>query len=497
MGIRNTTRNPFSKYSAEEELAFIDDIFYVPQYYGELKDLLSEGNSRFIIGQRGQGKSMLIHKLFQDLSKNHTLALLITRYDGIPLQNNENHLLCRILQSLVMGVAKQLYLYPSKRNQLNKAQRDKFALYIEFFYDEHCAGPFIEGAKEIHQIKTANFFKRIYNRKIVSVLNQVITGTIAVSTDLIRKSIGLDGATTEVALRDYLKELPEAKIQSVSLNDMASWDRAKLLSMLNYLVECCHSIGYESVVVLFDKIDEFPAVSGDIESVTAFTQEILRDTDLLLSNKIAIVFSLWSEIKRSLNREGVRFDKFREIDIRWAEADMEPMMNKRLFHFSDDKSQPVLLSTLIKDASDRKECVRLSEKSPRSLIRLLGTISGEMPSMPETFATFTKDAISKGMVEYCKNFDYESLNPAKLGSRDDLINWINRILRIKMVEFTIEDVRKTFAVTMGTASKHIETMVKLGLVKDSLIEQNGNPVYVVVDSRIHFMIARGVVALDE
>lgn len=240
MGIQNTTRNPFSKFSAEEELSFIEDIFYVPQYYSELKDLLSEGNSRFIIGQRGQGKSMLIHKLFQDLSKNHTLALLITRYDGIPLQNNENHLLCRILQSLVMGAAKQLYLHPEKRKLLDKAQRNKFALYIEFFYDEHFSGDFIEGAKEIYKIKTANAWKRFYNRRVVGLLNQVINGTLAVSTDLIRRSIGLEGATTEVAVRDYLKEIPEGKIHNVSLNEMATWDRPKLLSMLNFLVECCH-----------------------------------------------------------------------------------------------------------------------------------------------------------------------------------------------------------------------------------------------------------------
>ena len=250
-------------------------------------------------------------------------------------------------------------------------------------------------------------------------------------------------------------------------------------------------------MVLFDKIDEFPEVSGDIEDVTAFTQEILRDTDLLLSNQIAIIFSLWSEIKRSLNKEGVRFDKFPEIDIRWSEGDMEPMMDKRLLYFSENKANPVRLGVLIPTESDRKECIRLSERSPRSLIRLLMTISGGMPSTPETYQSFTKDAISNGMVEYCKKFDYESLNPAKLGSRDDLINWINRILRIKLAEFTIEDVRRTFAIPTSTASKHIETMVKLGLIKDSLVEHNGTPVYTVIDSRIQFMISRGVVALDE
>jgi len=497
MGILNTTRNPFSKYSAEEETDFIDDIFYVPQYYGELKELLSEGNSRFILGQRGQGKSMLIHKLFQDLSRNHTLALLITRYDGIPLEGNENHLLCRILQSLVFGAAKQLYLHPEKRSGLDRGQKNKLSLYIEFFYDEHCSHAFIEGAKEIRRIRTRNWWKRLYNKRFVGLLNQVINGTVAVTTDFIRKSAGLEGASTEVAIRDYLKELPEGSIRSVGLAEMATWDRSRLLAMLHFLVECCHAIGYNSVVVLFDKIDEFPEVSDDINKVTNFTVEILRDTDLLLSNKISIVFSLWSEIKRSLSRQGVRFDKFKEIDIRWLEDDMEPMMDARLKYFSVDKSKPVKLAVLVPDPLDRKEIVRLSERSPRSLIRLLGTIYSEMPASAENYPSFTKEAISKGMVSYCKNFDYESLNPAKLGSRTDLINWINRILRTKSVEFTIDDIRRTFTVPTRTASSYIENMVKIGLIKDSLAEANENTLYKVIDYRLQFLIARGVVALDE
>ena len=57
------SKNPFSKRSSEQELDFLEEIFYEPNYYKTLMDVLSTGDSRFIIGQRGHGKSSIINKL--------------------------------------------------------------------------------------------------------------------------------------------------------------------------------------------------------------------------------------------------------------------------------------------------------------------------------------------------------------------------------------------------------------------------------------------------
>jgi hypothetical protein len=57
------SKNPFSKFSAEEEIEFHNEIFYEPTFYQTLLDDLKSGTSRFILGQRGHGKSSIIHKL--------------------------------------------------------------------------------------------------------------------------------------------------------------------------------------------------------------------------------------------------------------------------------------------------------------------------------------------------------------------------------------------------------------------------------------------------
>ena len=72
----NINGYPFAKLSAEEERAYIKDIFYKQQYYDSLLDLAESGASRFILGQRGQGKSATIIHLFDDMKNLNVLPIL-------------------------------------------------------------------------------------------------------------------------------------------------------------------------------------------------------------------------------------------------------------------------------------------------------------------------------------------------------------------------------------------------------------------------------------
>ena len=81
------------------------------------------------------------------------MPLLITRYDGIPLQENENYFLYKILQVLVNGITKQLFENPKKRKKLNDSQRKQLAYFIELFYDSQFAQEYYEKAREIRKKK--------------------------------------------------------------------------------------------------------------------------------------------------------------------------------------------------------------------------------------------------------------------------------------------------------------------------------------------------------
>lgn len=495
--IQNLSKSPFAQYSAEEELEIIENIYFYPKYYSELIELLSSGVSRFILGKRGQGKSATIYKLFNDLSKNHTLPLLITRYDDIPLTKNENHLLYRIMQSISLGLAKHLFENHKDVRKLSKLQKQKLSFFIELFYDEHCASTFIESAKIIRKRKFTNGWRKLFNHNFLALLNTIINGTVNISSQIVKQSAGLDNSNESGIFVEYIKELPQKPINAYGIDEVASWDRSKLLSMLNVLIECTKTLEYNSIVILFDQIDEFQKINGDVDKVTDFTIEILSDTDLLYSSKLSIVFSLWSEVKRSLNKRGVRFDKFKEIDIRWRTEELEPLINKRLEHFSIDKKKPVTLSTLVPDENERRIILDLADHSPRSLIRLLGEIYNE-DYQQKSLISFTPSAISYGLINFCRKYDYESQNPSKQSRGGDLVNWINRLLRIRKTLFNIDDLNNTFIQKSPTSIKHVESMMKLNLVKANLMKSpQGEALYEVVDPKIKFLISRNILELDQ
>lgn len=495
--IQNIQKSPFAKYSAEEELEILDEIYYEPRYYNELLELLSSGVSRFILGQRGQGKSATIYKLFNDLSKNHTMPLLITRYDGIPLTKNENFLLYRIMQAMTIGIAKHLFENKKSKDKLTKLQQEKLSFFIELFYDEQCSSIFIESAKIIRKKKSHNFISRIFNKNILGILNTIINGTVNVTSSFIKSSIGLQDGNMEVVYKEYIKEIEPKKIAAFKIEEVSNWERDRLLKMLNFLIETVKSLEYESIVILFDKIDEFQEINSDVEKVTDFAIEILSDTDLLYSEKLSIVFSLWSEVKRSLNRRGIRFDKFKEIDIRWRFEELEPLINHRLKYFSIDKNKPVNLESLIPDETTRKTIIELSDHSPRALIRLLGEIYNE-DYQSKDITSFSSMAISKGLITFCTKFDYESQQPSKTGKRSDLINWIERALRIRKHTFSIDDMNQIFSQKTGSSIKHIEEMIKLGIIKESYNKmQGGHALYDIVDPKIKYLISRGILKLDQ
>ena len=169
----------------------------------------------------------------------------------------------------------------------------------------------------------------------MKLINGIVSGAIKVTSAVVRQSMGLPGNDDVITTVPIFEEISINEINSLSMKDVVDKGNDKVLALLKYLVDIALSLNYESIVVLFDKIDEFSEINADVNKVAEFTLQILTDTDLLYTNKLSIVFSLWSEVKRTLNSRGVRFDKFQDIDISWRDEELEQIINKRLFILFD------------------------------------------------------------------------------------------------------------------------------------------------------------------
>ena len=494
--IANLNKEPFTSYSAENEKDILNHIFYRPSFYNDLKELMKSGHTRFILGQRGHGKSVLIYKLRSDLYRERCLPVVIDSYDDIPLKDNEHFFLYKIVQHITLALAERIADETLSIDKVPNDLKQKFGVLVEMFYDENWASTSMEEMEAVRTKKFWNRVKRLFNFGLKKPLNEAGNIAIEFIGSVIRKTVF--GKMDDLSIERKRVELfsgftiSKFRILPLTMADSISVDEYKRI--LDILIAFVGKTRLESIVVLFDKVDEFSKLNSDIKKISDFMESTLLDTGLLY--KIGIVFSLWSSVRYELNKAGVRFDKFPPMDIRWRNKDLIGIINQRLLYYSSDKGSPVTLQSLIPNDALRSQVLYLADRSPRFLLMLLNEIQCQEADEPVN--SFSYDAIAAGMIKFCKTFDYLSVRSVRSGSGKDLMDWIAKLLAMNNSRFTIADYMRKLAISSTKIGEsHIRRMLDMELIKeDPIPSASGETIYEISDPRITYLISRGVSSLD-
>lgn len=487
-------QNPFSKKSAEQELDVLENIFYEPNYYQALMQTLSSGDSRFIIGQRGHGKTAVINKLVEDLERKHDLFVIkIDRFDTIPIKKNETAFLKLILKESVTKLGIFLVKNDHLIKKLDASEKEKLALLMRFFFKTLSKKEYTDTYNHLHKVKIKNWLIRAFNRIGLKPVNTLTSTAVSVTSSFIRQSLNIEGADTKETYREYFGELKEIDYSKIDI-EKENLSKDHLKHFLDELLQIFGSLEFKSAIVLFDKIDEYQELGQDVSRIATFTSEILSDTDLLMNKSLAIGFSLWSELKNELGGV-VRFDKFGSIDVRWKSKDLEPLIDRRISFFSKNRNKK--FTDLVQNEIDRNEVIKLAHKSPRDLISLLSEIYLEQANSNQNVTFFDSSSISKGMINFCMNYDYDSLHSSKTGKNKEIKAMINRILPVRQTRFTAKQLTDTFNQTPAQSEGQIKLMTQYKLVReDDILGNNGAKYYEVSDPKIEFLIKRTITRIE-
>jgi hypothetical protein len=484
-------KNPFSKFSAEEELEFHKEIFYEPTFYQTLLDDLKSGTSRFILGQRGHGKSTIIHKLKSDLEKAQILTVIIDRFDDISLIDNKIELLNLILREFVTKYVLFLDKNKAYLKKLTTEDKEVLCLLVKLFFQPLTKTEYDSRYDNIKKIKTKNWLINTYNT-FLKPANSLIGTGVLITSKLISESLKLNNFETNSGYVDFLNKLDNIDISATEQEQLLRKDKRHLKELLNRLNLISKKTYFTSSVVLFDKVDEFQELDQDISRIASFAEDILTDTELLLQNDIAIAFSLWSEVKPILSRK-VRFDKFKEIDISWKQSDMAPLIDKRILYFSGNTRS---VASLFDNENDLKNILSISNKSPRDLISCLSDIY-DFQTSNQSANKFESSSVSKGLIKFSKRYDYLSMYPSRTGKNKDVISMINIILRTRKIDITVQDLNSTFNQKTKWSQAKLQAMIKYRLIEeDTKLGINGEKVYTVLDPKIKHLIKRGETNLE-
>ena len=480
------TTNLFSKFSAEEEVEYLDSIYVIPKYFNSLYSNLKDASSRFIIGSRGSGKTALILQLKNALENENVYTYLLDNFENIPKRDNEKHFIFEIIQGITSDFSLILAKNPSLLKKLDKFEKEKLSFIIEQFFKTLSKKEYLDRNNRVKRFKMQNRLKEFFNFYLNKPINLLISGGIEIFSDSVAKSLGLPKVQAQNFYKNYFPEFkistPEKKL---TIKDF------EYNSLKDILIDLCKIIkksGYKNVVILIDKIDENRNLKGSINDVCNFIEEILKDTNLLMQNDFSLVFSIWDEVRNVLASRGVRFDKFRPIDVTWTNKEITEIINKRIGFFSNNSKE---IDNLLFNRDEKNGIIELANYSPRDLFHLLANIYDEQSVIDSSSTFFTQEAITNGKLKFCKEYEYYALFPSNRNSKDDVFRNINRLLKTAKIKLKSNDIASVLKVNPATANSYIKIMSDFNFIKMT----DEQYVYNVIDPKIRHMIENKIIEI--
>lgn len=472
--------NPFSRFSAEEEQDYLPEIYVKPKYYSTIHSDTISGASRFIFGERGVGKSALVLNLMNDYSNEKIFSVLIDDYEDIPKTDNGRELLALVLSKLVTKFGLFLFKNKSCLKKCSKHDKEKLALFIDIFFETLSKKQFDDLYDKTTHIKSMNLFKRIINYFVLKPVNVILSGCTELIGSTVNKALGLPQVPNQTVYREFFPEIDETtKLNNKNADDIDYRTLKNMLQQMSTLIKTC---GFNGVVIIFDKIDEYRLLETQISSIAKFVSDLLLDTALLLDSSQSLVFALWSRAKRPLSDLNVRFDKIRPIDVTWKDDEVLSIINDRLSFFSDKKVKE--LASIV-PSQYIPSIMALSNQSPRHCITLLSKIYDEQATIDESVSVFSDDAIKNGLPNFVKSFDFGTFYA---GSNPKTIrNVIREIMRVSKNEFVTKDFMDKLKISSQSANSKIRVMLEYSLIEDITSATRAKK-YRIIDPRITYMI---------
>jgi hypothetical protein len=137
------------------------------------------------------------------------------------------------------------------------------------------------------------------------------------------------------------------------------------------LVHVANKIGYSSVYILVDRVDELSITAQDAEKGFEFLSSLLIDLPLLETPGVGFKFFLWDQMKEHYQSAGGRPDRLIEYSLDWSVDDLETVLQKRLEAYSE-KRVSRLDELISKDSpyNVHKLVAYFANGSPRDMVRI-------------------------------------------------------------------------------------------------------------------------------
>lgn len=169
---------------------------------------------------------------------------------------------------------------------------------------------------------------------------------------------------------------------------------------LRKLSEIAIKLGYNSVYVLIDRVDETSLTNADAQKAYDFIKPLISDLHVLETPNVAFKFFLWDQVKSYYIADGARPDRVKMYSLNWSVAEIAEMLTARLRAFSGGQ---VKTFSEIVDSNLNIHILAsyVAASSPRDLIRVCGRIVDEQVRMEPDSDKIMLDKMWTGVRNFC------------------------------------------------------------------------------------------------
>lgn len=477
---------PFNVYTAENESQYANEIFVHPLNYDAIKSSYDSNRSIIIRGNRGTGKTALLNDLFTNTDTEDCIQCVIDDYSELNInpKNSEYYLL--LITNLVTTLFYRLFEDTKRIKRLNKEDK----IFLSYLLSEYTSvitkNELTRKIESIQLSSVARFFKKNANLFRV-VLNYGVNAGLNIVNDVIRNYYGALPPVEETQIRDIIPKL--------TFETETEFNKAK--ASYNMLLRICaviKKLGYNKIVVFFDKFDEDNRMENNAETISQFITPLMTDNKLLENSNIQIIISVW-EVAFSRILDQFRSQKHHCPLLSWPSPKLKDALNKRLQVFSDNEINN-FLKLLASDVDEATidEIFTLCNGNPRDLWHIFDHIFQFQYGLDPSSDKLTKKAVDDGLNSFVTGFnfyEYYPKRPNAKASTMDVYSYIKHLLKLKSETFTknqLNDVAKTG----GSTNNYVVGMEKIGLIVNTNEKEKGGVLYRINDPKVVYAMRNGL-----
>lgn len=345
------SKNPFAYTNADEEEE-LESYFVAPPYYEAIQGDYNSPASHIVIAPRGSGKTAQ-RRMLEIWSKNK--PVLCVTYDRFELGNNQNldditlnYHLKNIIQLTLLNFVLWLAEYPDTLQNFTKDDKKNLSILCH------------------------NYLGEVSGAKVSEILNDIKSVTEKIKK-FWNENVGVLDKLLSFILKKYdLPELdlPELKQEEKKLSQSYKYQ-------LELIYELAQKIGFKSIYILIDKVDETHLTTNDSISTFKLIAPLIKDLETHGIKGYAFKYFLWDKMYEYLLKAG-RPDRIQIHSLIWSRDRLLEMLSRRLQAFSNNainKFEEIFSSQNEISADDAVTI--LAWRSPRNVIRICQEIISE------------------------------------------------------------------------------------------------------------------------